>query len=97
MLPLETDITKLEQIITELLKNACKLTPVGESITISANLSADTVELKVCYRCRDSQPLINKGFSAILSFYQQCSLEIQRFWTRTGFGETNDGTSKRLN
>jgi signal transduction histidine kinase len=35
--------------ITELLNNACKCTPAGESITISANLSADTVELKVCY------------------------------------------------
>ncbi|WP_413175590.1 GAF domain-containing protein [Anabaena azotica] len=47
--PLETDITDLERIITELLNNACKFTPAGESITISANLSADTVELKICY------------------------------------------------
>lgn len=47
--PLETDITDLERIITELLNNACKFTPAGESITISASLSADTVELKICY------------------------------------------------
>ncbi|MBK1987291.1 GAF domain-containing protein [Sphaerospermopsis aphanizomenoides BCCUSP55] len=47
--PLETDITDLERIITALLNHACKYTPTGESITISANLNADTLELKVCH------------------------------------------------
>jgi PAS domain S-box-containing protein len=46
---LETDITDFERIITELLNHACKCTPAGESITVSANLSADTVELKVSH------------------------------------------------
>ena len=34
--PLTTDFALLERIITELLQNACKYTPSGESITISA-------------------------------------------------------------
>lgn len=36
--PLTTDFTLLERIITELLQNACKYTPPGGSITISAYL-----------------------------------------------------------
>jgi PAS domain S-box-containing protein len=47
--PLETDITDFERIVTQLLNQACKCTPAGESITVSAKLSADTVELKVSY------------------------------------------------
>ncbi|HEY9651448.1 MAG TPA: GAF domain-containing protein [Coleofasciculaceae cyanobacterium] len=34
--PLRTNLTALERILTELLQNACKYTPVGETITVSA-------------------------------------------------------------
>ncbi|BAZ28405.1 multi-sensor signal transduction histidine kinase [Cylindrospermum sp. NIES-4074] len=45
--PLETDITDLERIVTELLNHACKCTPEGESITLSASLTADAVQLSL--------------------------------------------------
>ncbi|MCC5618679.1 PAS domain-containing protein [Nostoc sp. CHAB 5836] len=44
---LETDITDLERIVTELLNHACKYTPPGESITVSAHLIGDAVELNI--------------------------------------------------
>jgi PAS domain S-box-containing protein len=43
--PLETDITELERIFTELLSHVCKYTPAGESITVSAHLTVDTVQI----------------------------------------------------
>ncbi|MCP6759634.1 MAG: GAF domain-containing sensor histidine kinase [Fischerella sp. CENA71] len=45
--PLETDITDLERIVTELLINACKYTPAGESITVSASATEATIEIRV--------------------------------------------------
>jgi signal transduction histidine kinase len=39
--PLTTDLTDLERILTELLTNACKYTPAGETIMVSAQLAAD--------------------------------------------------------
>ncbi|MEH2235420.1 sensor histidine kinase [Nostoc sp.] len=45
--PLETDITDMERIITELLNHVCKYTPAGESVTVSAHLIADVVELNI--------------------------------------------------
>ncbi len=45
--PLETDITDMERIITELLNHVCKYTPAGETITVSAHLRGDTVELNI--------------------------------------------------
>ncbi|MFW9264128.1 GAF domain-containing protein [Nostoc sp. CALU 546] len=45
--PLETDITDLERIVTELLNHACKYTPAGESITVSAHLIGNAVELNI--------------------------------------------------
>ncbi|MDM9385486.1 GAF domain-containing protein [Chlorogloeopsis sp. ULAP01] len=44
---LETDITDLERIITELLNNACKYTPAGGSIMIAASAVGDTVQISV--------------------------------------------------
>nr|WP_322709085.1 GAF domain-containing protein [Nostoc sp. ChiSLP03a]MDZ8210229.1 GAF domain-containing protein [Nostoc sp. ChiSLP03a] len=44
---LETDITDLERIVTELLNHACKYTPGGESISVSAHLIGDAVELNI--------------------------------------------------
>ncbi|MEH2269588.1 MAG: GAF domain-containing protein [Nostoc sp.] len=44
---LETDITDLERIVTELLNHTCKYTPAGESITVSAHLIGDAVELSI--------------------------------------------------
>lgn len=45
--PLSTDITDLEKIITLLLNQACQCAPAGEAITVTADLNADTVELKI--------------------------------------------------
>lgn len=42
-----TDLHSLERILTELLQNACKYTPVGETITIAAHPAVDDVELCV--------------------------------------------------
>ncbi len=43
--PLRTSLTTLERILTELIYNACKYTPAGETITISATTtSANTAE-----------------------------------------------------
>jgi PAS domain S-box-containing protein len=44
---LETDITDMERIITELLNHVCKYTPAGETITVSAHLRGDAVELNI--------------------------------------------------
>ncbi|WP_315789996.1 GAF domain-containing sensor histidine kinase [Fischerella sp. JS2] len=44
---LETDITHLEHIVTELLSNACKYTPAGESITVTASATEQTVEISI--------------------------------------------------
>ncbi|MDZ7954387.1 GAF domain-containing protein [Nostoc sp. DedQUE09] len=45
--PLETDITDLERIVTELLNHACKYTPAGELISVSAQLIGNAVELNI--------------------------------------------------
>ncbi|WP_375511362.1 GAF domain-containing protein [uncultured Nostoc sp.] len=45
--PLETDITDMERIITELLNHVCKYTPAGETVTVSAHLITDAVELNI--------------------------------------------------
>ncbi|MGH7999398.1 MAG: GAF domain-containing sensor histidine kinase [Brasilonema sp.] len=44
---LETDMTDLERILSELLNNACKFTPAGESITVSVSEVSDKVVLSV--------------------------------------------------
>ncbi|MEH2466427.1 sensor histidine kinase [Nostoc sp.] len=44
---LETDITDMERIITELLNHVCKYTPAGEFVTVSAHLITDAVELNI--------------------------------------------------
>jgi PAS domain S-box-containing protein len=44
---LETDITDMERIITELLNHVCKYTPAGESVIVSAHLRGDAVELNI--------------------------------------------------
>ncbi|MBH8574543.1 GAF domain-containing protein [Nostocaceae cyanobacterium CENA369] len=47
ILPLETDITDLERIVTELLNYTCKYTPAEEAIAVSACLIQDTVQLTI--------------------------------------------------
>lgn len=44
---LETDITELERIITELLNHTCKYTPAGESITVSAYFTGESLQLSI--------------------------------------------------
>lgn len=43
-----TDLPYLERILSELLQNACKYTPAGESITVTASPVGDRLELCVC-------------------------------------------------
>lgn len=43
--PLMTDLSYLELVLTELLHNACKYTPSGETITLSAQATSETIEL----------------------------------------------------
>jgi signal transduction histidine kinase len=47
-LVIETELTYLERIVTELLHNACKYTPAGELIQISAQQEGDRLILSVC-------------------------------------------------
>lgn len=44
---LETDITDLEQIVTELLNHICKYTCAGASINMSVHLTGDILELSI--------------------------------------------------
>ena len=44
---LTTDPSSLERILTELLYNACKYTPAGETITVSVQATAEMVQLQV--------------------------------------------------
>jgi PAS domain S-box-containing protein len=45
--PLETDITELERIVTQLLSHVCKYTPAGETISVSAQLIADMMQISI--------------------------------------------------
>lgn len=45
--PLTTDFSYLERILSELLNNACKYTPPGESITIAARAIPDGLQISV--------------------------------------------------
>ncbi|WP_206603107.1 GAF domain-containing sensor histidine kinase [Leptolyngbya ohadii] len=45
--PITTDLLDLERIVTELLNNACKYTPGGETITLSAGQTANRTELQI--------------------------------------------------
>lgn len=45
--PVFTDITSLERLLTELLTNACKYTPAGETITVKATILQENLQLKV--------------------------------------------------
>lgn len=44
---INTNSQILERIVTELLNNACKYTPQGESITIAAEVNSQNIKLKV--------------------------------------------------
>ncbi|GAB4368164.1 MAG: hypothetical protein Kow00121_07070 [Elainellaceae cyanobacterium] len=48
LLPLFTDLASLERIVTELLHNACKYTPAGGTITVSADYHPPQVWLTIC-------------------------------------------------
>jgi signal transduction histidine kinase/putative methionine-R-sulfoxide reductase with GAF domain len=45
---LVSDLFMLDHILAELLTNACKFTPQGETITVSANAAPDAVLIHVC-------------------------------------------------
>jgi len=44
-LMLETDLAYLERIVTELLNNACKYTPLGETISVSGEIVESQIQL----------------------------------------------------
>lgn len=46
--PITTDLSCLEKILTELIHNACKYTPAGESIQIRVEASLSMLVIKVC-------------------------------------------------
>jgi signal transduction histidine kinase len=46
--PLTTDIEFLERILGELLGNACKYTPAGEKLLISARPDAAKIQIQIC-------------------------------------------------
>lgn len=48
LLPIISDRGYLERILTELLQNACKYTPAGETIVITANATQKVVQLSIC-------------------------------------------------
>jgi signal transduction histidine kinase len=43
--PFTTDLSYLERLLTELLHNACKYTPAGETITVAAQTTAAALEI----------------------------------------------------
>jgi signal transduction histidine kinase/putative methionine-R-sulfoxide reductase with GAF domain len=45
---LVSDLFMLDHILAELLTNACKFTPSGETITVSANATPEAVFIRVC-------------------------------------------------
>jgi signal transduction histidine kinase len=45
--PLNTDISCLERILSELFNNACKYTPAGETITVSADATATSIQIHI--------------------------------------------------
>lgn len=45
--PLLSDLPSLKRILTELLNNACKYTPPGEQIIVTANVQEDMMQLQV--------------------------------------------------
>jgi signal transduction histidine kinase len=45
--PLTTHLPYLERILSELLHNACKYTPTGETITVSAHAAAESMQIQV--------------------------------------------------
>jgi PAS domain S-box-containing protein len=45
--PFTTDLSYLERIFTELLHNACKYTPHGETITVAVETGLETVEIRI--------------------------------------------------
>jgi signal transduction histidine kinase len=45
--PLVSDLPSLKRILTELLNNACKYTPPGEQITITADAQPNIIQLQV--------------------------------------------------
>lgn len=46
--PLMTDLALLKHLLTKLLDNACKFTPAGGDITVSASAQAGLVKIQVC-------------------------------------------------
>lgn len=44
---LVTDLSSLERIVSELLNNACKYTPVGETITVSATATLELIQISI--------------------------------------------------
>jgi signal transduction histidine kinase len=64
-----TDLKLLDRILAELLNNACKYTPSGESVTLTVNLSVSDIQFHVCNTGveipKDKMPYIFDKFTRI--------------------------------
>ncbi|MBF2028638.1 MAG: PAS domain-containing protein [Oscillatoriales cyanobacterium C42_A2020_001] len=59
--PITTDPSRLERIVGELLNNACKYTPAGESITVSAALIPNSTPLQSLHQTALEIVIANSG------------------------------------
>lgn len=66
-----TDLSYLERIVNELLNNACKYTPAGETITLSVSLKAEDSELQ---RAEDERKELNQWQQAARNEITGCLL-----------------------
>ncbi|GAB4378090.1 MAG: hypothetical protein Kow00121_29220 [Elainellaceae cyanobacterium] len=47
LLQITTDLSYLERVLTELLRNACKYTPAGEKIRVAATAMSETLQISI--------------------------------------------------
>lgn len=79
--PLKTDVPTLKRIMAELIHNACKYTPQGETINISISLVEDRIQLSVSNTGIEIPPSEQKRI-----FEQFYRLPNHDFWSTGGTG-----------
>lgn len=75
-----SDLNSVERILAELLNNACKFTPIGEHITLTARAQEETIQLQVC----------NSGVEIpqqeLLHVFDKFYRVLSYSWTEAGMG-----------